>query len=209
MSSSDPREGGYMGPVDDGDPAAENPEYVETLHRQLNRCCVNLLGLVEWFKVSAGDHYEVRLRKRVLHQELVALAKGSHSGIWLKEILNDVFPDATPMVDAGQHLGICHPEKVYISVPAIIVESLHAFVERGQATGSFLRSCLENDFIGAGGRADHINGTALPEIAKYIFNELPPDSFGTIAQVAGWLELSDDDRKEYLKNWRDPEHKND
>jgi hypothetical protein len=36
--------------------------------------------------------------------------------------------------------------------------------------------------------ADHINGTALPQIAKFIFNELPPDAYGSPEIVIAWLE---------------------
>lgn len=180
----------------------EMPEYVETLESQLNRARANILGMVQWEKMRDGT-FTVQLLPEVLQDAIIDLAKGSHTGIWLKDLIAGVFPHATPVMDANEHLGIRHPERACIGTPAIIVNSLHNYIEHGQATGSFLRSCLENDFIGAGGRADPINGTALPEIAKYIFNELPPDSFGTVAKVADWLELTDDDRKEYLKNWRE------
>ncbi len=183
------------------------PEYTETLETQLSSFKQKLIGWLQWEWIPRRDLYEVRLDTDHLKSMVIDLAQGSHTGIWLKELIAGCFPEATPMIDANAHLGICHPEQAYIGVPAIIVASLKNYVEHGQQTGSFLRLCLENDFVKAGMKADNINGIALPQIAKYIFHELPPDSFGTIETVDYWLVMSDEDRKELLKLWREPEQK--
>lgn len=190
-------------PVDDI--KQEMPEYTEALESQLRKWIITVIAQVEWTKDSAHRFFTVTIPVERMQNHILNLAKGSHTGIWLKELVSGCFPDATPLIDANEHLGICHPEQAYLGVPAVIVQSLHNYVEHGQETGSFLRKCLENDFLEAGMKADHINGVALPQIAKYIFHELPDDSNASCSNVKWWLTMTDDERKQYLETWRESE----
>jgi hypothetical protein len=54
-------------------------------------------------------------------------------------------------------------------------------------TGGFLQACLENNLTEAVGRADFININLLPDIVRYMYNELPADSWGSPERVQAWL----------------------
>ncbi len=68
-----------------------------------------------------------------------------------------------------------------------LADSLDDYVTKRYETGSFLRSCLENDFVEAACRADCMNRHRLHLIAKYIFNRLPADCWGSKEKVTKWL----------------------
>ena len=70
----------------------------------------------------------------------------------------------------------------------IIKESLNRYTKDRIPTGGFLTAVLENDLMGAIARADHINIQRLPEICKYIYNELPSSIWGSREKVRKHLE---------------------
>lgn len=72
----------------------------------------------------------------------------------------------------------------------IIKESLDRYTKDRIPTGGFLTAVLENDLMGAMGRADHINRQRLPEICKYIYNELPSGIWGSREKVQNHLKNS-------------------
>ena len=65
--------------------------------------------------------------------------------------------------------------------------SVERFVNDKIPTGGFLRSVLANDLMGAFNKADDFNREHMPEIVKYIYNELPVGCYGTYATVDSWL----------------------
>lgn len=67
-------------------------------------------------------------------------------------------------------------------------ESLDAYVKQRRPLGSFLQAVIENNFMEAVGRADARNIEQLPEIACYVYNEMPAACHGSPAQYAAWLK---------------------
>jgi hypothetical protein len=67
-------------------------------------------------------------------------------------------------------------------------KALERYVEEGIETGGFLRSCLENDFIGAMTRAHPHSRPDLPDIAQYINWEVPPEAHGSAEAVQRWID---------------------
>lgn len=72
-------------------------------------------------------------------------------------------------------------------IPNELRESLDRYAEHGIPTGSFLRACLENDFMQAACRCDRGNVQHLQAIAKYIYNDMPAACHGSPEAVRAWL----------------------
>ncbi len=67
-------------------------------------------------------------------------------------------------------------------------EALERYLNHGILPGGFLTSCLENDFVGAAGRADHWNKKNLDIYAGYIYNNMPLNSWGSKEKVQDYLK---------------------
>ena len=74
----------------------------------------------------------------------------------------------------------------YAGIPVNIVAGLDRYVHHGLDTGGFLHAVLCNDLFGAVARADSESLLALPEIVRYIFNDLPNGCWGSEEKVAAW-----------------------
>jgi len=72
-------------------------------------------------------------------------------------------------------------------IPNTILDSLERYVNDRVQTGSFLRAVLENDFITAATKCDHINQHCLTAIALCITNLLPTECYGSKDKVEEWL----------------------
>lgn len=72
-------------------------------------------------------------------------------------------------------------------VPEHTLEALNNYFKFGWEPGSFLMSVLCGDLYGAAGRADHMNTPSLAYIAKYIMNEAPYGSWGSVEAVRDWV----------------------
>lgn len=57
--------------------------------------------------------------------------------------------------------------------------ALQRYVEQGLFPGGFLTAVLCNDLFGAVARADESNLAALPEIVKFVYNQVPADAWGS------------------------------
>jgi hypothetical protein len=64
-------------------------------------------------------------------------------------------------------------------IPAHTKAALDRYVEHKILPGGFLMKVLSNDLFGAVGQADSENAAALPEIVKYIYNQLPANAWGS------------------------------
>ena len=73
-------------------------------------------------------------------------------------------------------------------IPQYTLNSLKLYVEQGIPPGSFLCAVLENNLFSAVGRADKANLEALPEIVKYIYNEVPSIAGGHAKAVSEYIE---------------------
>lgn len=68
-----------------------------------------------------------------------------------------------------------------------IKASLDRYGREKTETGGFLRCVLENDLMGAVGRADIGNQQDLVEICNYVYNDLPWNCHGSKERVKEWL----------------------
>ena len=75
----------------------------------------------------------------------------------------------------------------YLTIPKMTVEALNDFADNHHQHGHFIMACLENDFVEAVCRADIENLKAINAIAKYIWNELPSECWGSKEKVKSWL----------------------
>jgi len=73
-------------------------------------------------------------------------------------------------------------------IPQYTLDSLTRYVEHGIPPGSFLCAVLENNLFSAVGRADKANLAALPEIVKYVYNEVPSPAWGNSKAVSDYIE---------------------
>lgn len=68
-----------------------------------------------------------------------------------------------------------------------IKATLNRYVKDKIPTGGFLEAVLSNDLVGAVSRADSDNLQRIPEIVKYIYNNLPSGCWGDSETVTKWL----------------------
>ena len=68
-----------------------------------------------------------------------------------------------------------------------IKASLDRYVNDKIPTGGFLEAVLSNNLVEAVGRADSNNIQRIPEIVKYIYNNLPSNCWGDKETVTKWL----------------------
>lgn len=73
------------------------------------------------------------------------------------------------------------------TIPPHMLASLEAYIERGYPPGGFLGAVLENDLMGALGKADEVNLANLPAYAGYLYNEAPAGCYGSKEAVDQWL----------------------
>ena len=80
-------------------------------------------------------------------------------------------------------------------IPEHLRESLERYVTYGIPTGGFLQAVLENNLIDAVGRADAQSTAALPEICRYVYNELPTSCWGSPTKVREWIRTRQTENK--------------
>ena len=73
-------------------------------------------------------------------------------------------------------------------IPAHTKAALDRYINDRILPGGFLTAVLSNDLFGAVGKADSENLAALPEIVRYIYNEIPSSSWGTRDIIWKWVE---------------------
>ncbi len=73
-------------------------------------------------------------------------------------------------------------------IPAHTKAALDRYVNHKILPGGFLMKVLSNDLFGAVGQADSENAAALPEIVKYIYNQLPANAWGSQELVYKFVE---------------------
>ena len=78
-------------------------------------------------------------------------------------------------------------EKLASRVPYHTLESLKLYISDGIPPGGFLTAVLENDLMGAFGRADSQNAAALFDICAYIHNCVPYRAHGSPERVRAWI----------------------
>lgn len=88
----------------------------------------------------------------------------------------------------------------YPKIPTNTLSTLDNWGKFGYECGGFLTAVLENDLFGAAARADHINIKLIPDIVRYVYNELPAACWGSPGAVKRWGDMKmgeiEDDRAE-------------
>ena len=77
------------------------------------------------------------------------------------------------------------------NLPAEHAGSIERYLFDKVEPGSFVRSILENDLVGAAAKADHINRHLLFQWADLMYNGMPVSSWGSREKVAIHLGESD------------------
>jgi hypothetical protein len=75
------------------------------------------------------------------------------------------------------------------NIPAPTMAALLRYVNKGYMPGHFLTAVLTNDLFGAVGRADVDNIVALPEIVKFVYNEVPSNAWGSKETVQEYSNI--------------------
>ena len=76
----------------------------------------------------------------------------------------------------------------YDLLPEHIRGGMKLYLEDHVEPGGFLRAVLENDLVGAFGKADNINRAWMFDIVTFIYNEVPASCWGSREAVEKWLE---------------------
>jgi len=66
----------------------------------------------------------------------------------------------------------------YDLLPEHIRGGMKLYLEDHVEPGGFLRAVLENDLVGAFGKADNINRAWMFDIVTFIYNEVPASCWG-------------------------------
>jgi hypothetical protein len=94
---------------------------------------------------------------------------------------------------AGKQPGFMKKEQPmrqpnYEMLPEHMREGMQLWVERGIDPGDFLMAVLQNDLMGALGKADSTNIDRLKDYGMFLYNEVPSDCFGSLENVSAWME---------------------
>jgi len=88
---------------------------------------------------------------------------------------------------AQAYEGLDEKQKLEYWSIADVVDGLEKYYNHRCPTGDFLRAVLENDFLHAFNRADLNNTRHMDKIAKYVYNHLPTECYGSKEKVRNWL----------------------
>lgn len=72
-------------------------------------------------------------------------------------------------------------------VPRYMIDGVIAYICDRRPPGGFLRHVLENDLMGALGKADEVNINCLPAYGRFLYNHAPCGSHGSPENVRTWL----------------------
>ena len=77
---------------------------------------------------------------------------------------------------------------IYSKIPEHMRESVKDYIENGVPLGDFLQKIFENDFMGAAGKADHLNKKHLYAYAMLLYNA-PMGCWGSKERVDAWVKV--------------------
>jgi hypothetical protein len=69
----------------------------------------------------------------------------------------------------------------------VLKEGLERYYYDRIPTSGFMYAVLSNDLFGALDKADSQSRQSLPDICRFIYNELPFTCWGSTAKVEAWL----------------------
>ena len=82
----------------------------------------------------------------------------------------------------------------YEKIPELTMLTLINYRDHHLRPGSFVMSVLENNLFEAVGRADLQNRSALPEIVKWVVNQLHPAPYMNKVAIQKWIDQGSDVR---------------
>ena len=87
----------------------------------------------------------------------------------------------------------------YPNIPTDFVSPLWLYFAHGIEPGSFGMAVLSNDFYSAVARAHpSLTSASLRELANWMINTAPRDSYGSMENINKWKALSDDQRRDIM-----------
>ena len=95
-------------------------------------------------------------------------------------------------ISSDPHIG---EYGTYWAVPGRILDSINRYVDDNVPPGGFLTAVLSNDLAKAFGAADSASKPALPEIVRYLNNEVPAQCWGSHDKFEAWLNRKENDEK--------------
>lgn len=79
------------------------------------------------------------------------------------------------------------PQIDYGYLPEHMQEGMKLYIENGVKPGRFLRAVLENDLMGAFGKADPINQERIRDFCSFLYNNAPRGCYGSPEIVSAWI----------------------
>lgn len=76
----------------------------------------------------------------------------------------------------------------YRRLPEHMRETFRLYIENGIRPGSFTQAVLENDLMGAMGRADDINRVRLFDTCVFLRSHAPIGCYGSPERYADWIK---------------------
>ena len=80
------------------------------------------------------------------------------------------------------------PRADWSLIPGHMRSGVELYVMRGIPGGSFMTAVMENDLMGAAGRADSSNSARLGDWAMFVYNYTPSQCHGSPEKVTAWIE---------------------
>ena len=74
-------------------------------------------------------------------------------------------------------------------IPEYMRPGVLRWIAGGIRPGNFLSAVLENDLMGAYGRADSTNVACMEDYVTFLYNYVPSDCYGSVEEVNEWKGL--------------------
>lgn len=105
----------------------------------------------------------------------------------LAKVLGD---HGDPMIDGISAVIITGaPDTInYAAIPPSIKRGMVDHIKHGAPTGGYLTAVLENDLARAAAKADEYSLAALRDTAAWLWNNAPPECWGSPEKVHQWRE---------------------
>lgn len=81
-------------------------------------------------------------------------------------------------------------------IPPQMMEGINDYLHYGYLPGSFLEAIFANDLVIACGQADDENLRNIPAYAAFLYNDAPPQSWGSQKKVDAWIKFKQEQQKE-------------
>lgn len=85
-------------------------------------------------------------------------------------------------------IGLSGEEALERLIPEHCRDGMRLYITDGIMPGGFLTAVLENDLVGAFGKADSINSGRMEDYARFIYNYAPRGCHGSRVKVIAWSE---------------------